>query len=118
MRPRLAAEDCRHHRAWIAFTPGADIDRVEEVGNVPIERDRIFEIDRMSSIGHDDERGGRNGAFHQQRGLQQGQSSSPVMISVGAVMVFILSTRSNNDGRRACTPRMVRAEPSVECAAS
>ena len=38
--------------------------------------------------------------------------------SVGAVMVFIRSTRSNRDGRRFCTPRMVSAEPAAECSAS
>ncbi len=50
-------------------------------------------------------------------GSMQGQSSSPVITSVGTLMVFILSTSSNSDGRRACTPRMVSAAPSVECSA-
>src|SRR5215475_4576785 len=53
--------------------------------------------------------------FIKMPGSRHGQSSSPVMISVGTVSVFILSTRSNSDGRRFCTPRIVSAEPSVEC---
>ena len=40
------------------------------------------------------------------------------MMSVGAVMVAILAIKSNNDGRRDWTPRMVRADTSAECAAS
>src|SRR6476469_543395 len=47
--------------------------------------------------------------FISSAGSRHGQSSSPVMMRVGAVMVFMRSTRSNSDGRRFCTPRMVRA---------
>jgi len=50
------------------------------------------------AFGHDDQRGGRNHALHQQAGSRHDQSSSPVITSVGTVMAFILSTRSYSDG--------------------
>ena len=52
--------------------------------------------------------------FISSAGSRQGQSSSPVITRVGAVIVFIRSTRSNSEGRRFCTPRIVRAAPGVE----
>ena len=56
--------------------------------------------------------------FINSAGSRHGQSSSPVMISVGVFIVFISSTTSYSDGRRFCTPRMVSAAPVLECCAS
>src|SRR6266849_8628037 len=56
--------------------------------------------------------------FIRMAGSRQAQSSSPVMIKVGVVIFFISSVRSYREGRRLCTPRIVRAEPLPECPAS
>ena len=60
----LTSEDCGRHGARIAVAPSADINGVQEVSNVRVERHRIFEINGMAGIWHDDQRGGWNCAFH------------------------------------------------------
>src|SRR5437868_8594923 len=50
-------------------------------------------------------------------GSRHGSSSSPVMIRVGTLRLRMRSVRSHSEGRRACTPRIVFAEPNVECSA-
>src|SRR6516164_4834797 len=52
--------------------------------------------------------------FISKPGSRQGSSSSPVMTRVGTSRLRIRSVRSHKDGRRACTPRIVLAEPNVE----
>src|SRR5262249_31110811 len=48
-------------------------------------------------------------------GSRHGSSSSPVMINVGTSRPRMRSVMSHSEGRRACTPRIVFAEPGVEC---
>ena len=73
----------------------------------------------MPGLGNDDEAGARNlCASSEAPGSRQGSSSSPVTMSVGTVSFFMLSTRSQSEGRRICTPRIVLTEPLTECSAS
>src|SRR6516225_10391893 len=55
--------------------------------------------------------------FINRLGSRHGSSSSPVMINVGTSRARMPSVRSHSEGRRACTPRIVLAEPGVECSA-
>src|SRR6516165_4751786 len=55
--------------------------------------------------------------FISKPGSRQGSSSSPVMINVGTSSLPMWSVRSHSEGRRAWTPRIVFAEPNVECSA-
>src|SRR5580693_4781451 len=55
--------------------------------------------------------------FIKRPGSRQGSSSSPVMTNVGTSRLCMPSVRSHSEGRRACTPRIVLAEPKVECSA-
>src|SRR3984893_10149270 len=55
--------------------------------------------------------------FINRPGSRHGSSSSPVMINVGTSSLPMRSVRSHTQGRRPCTPRIVVAEPNVECSA-
>src|SRR5260370_3654320 len=55
--------------------------------------------------------------FINRPGSRHGSSSSPVMIRVGTSRLRMRSVRSHSEGRRAWTPRIVFAEPKVECSA-
>src|SRR6516164_2967827 len=55
--------------------------------------------------------------FISRPGSRHGSSSSPVMINVGTSRLRMRSVRSHSEGRRACMPRIVFAEPGVECSA-
>ena len=91
-------------RARIAGGPAAGIHLRQEIADNAVELVGILRVDAVAAIRHHRERGGRYGLLYQYARPRQGQSSSPVRISVGTLQRLHL-VRSD---RRATAARAAR----------
>ena len=89
-RPRIAGAIAR----GFPRGPCPGVDRMQEAFQQPIVFAGLLEIDGVAAIRHHHQAGRGISFFIMMPGSRQAQSSSPVMISVGAVILAISVVRS------------------------